>query len=120
MNQESSAIQILDPSVLESLRVYAKSGAFLKQVIEIFEQHARVSIEELCAALNLDDRESMQRVAHRLKGSCMNVGATLMAQNLRHLEQLTKSNETLAETQRLVAGLPSMLEDSCNALKSLL
>jgi len=120
MNQESSLVKILDPSVFESLRGYAKSGAFLKQVIEIFEQHGRVSLGELSAAAQLDDKESLKLIAHRLKGSCLNVGATLMAQNLRHLEQLTTSNETLDETQRLVAGLPAMLEDTCKALKSLL
>jgi len=117
MMQEPDLIKILDSSVLEGLRVYAKSGAFLQQVIEIFEQHGRVSLEELFAASAKDDSETVRRVAHRLKGSCLNVGATRMAQRLRHLEQLCVGNASGDDTHALIAELPEVFAETCNALK---
>ncbi len=117
MMQEPTPTKILDSSVLEGLRVYAKSGAFLQQVIEIFEQHGRLSLDELFAASETDDGETVRRVAHRLKGSCLNVGATLMAQKLRHLEQLCVANASRDDTHGVIAGLPDVFADTCNALK---
>src|SRR5690349_16102071 len=105
MDQPSTPIKILDASVLEGLRVYAKSGAFLQQVIEIFEQHGRMSVDELCAASANNDVESMRRVAHRLKGSCLNVGASLMAQKLRQLEVECATNSSGEDTHALIAEL---------------
>lgn len=119
MIQEPGPNKVLDSSVLEGLRVYAKSGAFLQQVIEIFEQHGRLSLDELFAASEQDDNESVRRVAHRLKGSCLNVGATLMAQKLRLLEQLCAANASREDTHVLIAGLPEVFADTCNALKSI-
>ncbi|WP_141734948.1 Hpt domain-containing protein [Oligoflexus tunisiensis] len=119
MMQEPTQPKVLDSSVLEGLRVYAKSGAFLQQVIEIFEQHGKASLEELYAASESDDNESVRRVAHRLKGSCLNVGATQMAQKLRHLEQLCAANATRDDTHVLIAELPDVFADTCNALKSI-
>lgn len=119
MMQEPSPTKVLDSSVLEGLRVYAKSGAFLQQVIEIFEQHGRMSLDELFAASESDDNESVRRVAHRLKGSCLNVGATLMAQKLRLLEQLCAANAAREDTHVLIAGLPEVFSDTCNALKTI-
>jgi len=120
MIQQTVPTKVLDSSVLEGLRVYAKSGAFLQQVIEIFEQHGRMSLDELFAASELNDIEAVRRVAHRLKGSCLNVGATLMAENLRLLEQLCAANATRNDTHVLIAGLPEVFADTCNALKTIL
>ncbi len=119
MMQEPTSAKVLDSSVLEGLRVYAKSGAFLQQVIEIFEQHGRMSLDELFAASKDHDSETVRRVAHRLKGSCLNVGATLMAQKLRHLEQLCAANASREDTHVLIAELPEVFADTCNALKSI-
>lgn len=119
MNGDWSQIRVLDPSVLEALRGYAKSGAFLQQVIEIFEQHGRTSVAELCAAAEADDRESLRRVAHRLKGSCLNVGAQRMAQMLRNFEVLTGENASGEDTHVLLASLAETLDETCKALKSI-
>lgn len=120
MNHETPLPKILDSSVLEGLRVYAKSGAFLQQVIEIFEQHGRTSVDELCAASASLDLETVRRVAHRLKGSCLNVGATLMAQKLKRLELLCAENPSQSDTSNLVSELPEVLDDTCKALKSII
>ncbi len=120
MNGDWSHIRVLDPAVLDALRGYAKSAAFLKQVIEIFEEHGQTSIAELCAAAQADDRESLRRVAHRLKGSCLNVGAQRMAQMLRSFEVLTGENASGDDTHVLLASLPDTLEETCKALKSIL
>jgi two-component system sensor histidine kinase/response regulator len=120
MMQEPTLPKVLDTSVLEGLRVYAKSGAFLQQVIEIFEQHGKASLDELYAASENDDSENLRRVAHRLKGSCLNVGASLMAHKLRQLEQLCAANAARDDTHGLITELPDVFDDTCNALKSIL
>ena len=53
------------------------------QLLELFLQSTPPLIEELRAA---DDAEVRRRAAHKLKGSCQNIGATFMATLCRTLE----------------------------------
>lgn len=111
---------IVDAAILGGLRVYAKSEAFLQQVVEIFEQHGQSSMDELHAAIGSDDLDAVRRVAHRLKGSCLNVGASLMVYKLRNLEQLATKNAPLPEVYAAVDNLTAVFSETCKALKSML
>ena len=77
--------EVLDSKVLSSLRWFALSDSFIPQLISIFEEHGRTSINELKVAFSSDDQESIRRVAHRLKGSCLNMGAGALASKMKAL-----------------------------------
>jgi HPt (histidine-containing phosphotransfer) domain-containing protein len=78
------AAELVDPTRLPELR--ADYGDVALQLLELFEQTAAETLGELRAALEADDREELRRLAHRLKGSARNVGATGMAQLSAALE----------------------------------
>ncbi len=120
------ASPIVDMSILQGLRAYARSAAFLPQLIDIFEEHGRTSLTELRLALSGQDIDAVRRVAHRFKGSCLNMGAQALASELRRFEttqvepQTTLSPKWPAEEVELTCqNLSSLFEETCKCLKSL-
>ena len=56
------------------------------QLIDLFMQGTPPLLGELRAAVEGGDAEDVRRVAHKLKGSCQNIGATFMATLCRSIE----------------------------------
>ncbi len=117
---------IVDMTVLQGLRAYARSAAFLPQLISIFEEHGRSSLTELHTALVGGDLDGVRRVAHRFKGSCLNMGAQALAEELRRFE-LAKTLATqdspvkwpIDEVEDTYSNLAHLFEETCKNLKSL-
>jgi two-component system, sensor histidine kinase and response regulator len=78
------AAELVDPTRLRELR--AEYGDVADQLLALFERTAAETLGELRAALAAGDREELRRLAHRLKGSARNVGATGMAELSAALE----------------------------------
>jgi histidine phosphotransfer protein HptB len=117
---------IVDMTVLQGLRAYARSAAFLPQLIDIFEEHGRSSLTELRTALVGQDVDAVRRVAHRFKGSCLNMGAQALASELRRFEiaqsdanQNSTSKWAVEDVESTYANLSSLFEETCKHLKSL-
>jgi two-component system, sensor histidine kinase and response regulator len=47
--------------------------------VELFVRSTPPLLEEIRTALEGADRDELKRTAHKLKGSCQNIGATFMA-----------------------------------------
>jgi two-component system sensor histidine kinase/response regulator len=56
------------------------------QLVDLFATTTPSLVEEIAAAVDRDDTEQLGRAAHKLKGSCQNIGATFMASLCRTLE----------------------------------
>ncbi len=56
------------------------------QLLDLFLQSTPPLLDELRAAVDGGDGEELRRTAHKLKGSCQNIGATFMATLCRALE----------------------------------
>jgi len=56
------------------------------QLVELFVRSTPPLIEEIRAALDGADGDELKRTAHKLKGSCQNIGATFMATLCKTLE----------------------------------
>lgn len=116
---------IVDMSVLQGLRAYARSAAFLPQLIDIFEEHGRSSLTELRSALSGQDVDAVRRVAHRFKGSCLNMGAQALATELRRFEasQFDAGSPQVKwphdEVETTCEALSHLFEETCKCLKSL-
>src|SRR3954447_6478307 len=78
------AAALVDATRLPELR--ADYGDVAVQLLELFERTATETLDELHTALDAGDREEVRRLAHRLKGSARNVGATGMAELSAALE----------------------------------
>jgi PAS domain S-box-containing protein len=76
--------QLIDASRMRTFRDdYADVAP---QLVELFATTTPPLVEEMSAALDRDDADELGRAAHKLKGSCQNIGATFMASLCRRLE----------------------------------
>ncbi len=82
----------LDPGVLASLRELG-DRELLKELGELFLEDVPPQLEALREAIEGGDASSVQRVAHTLKGSCGNMGATRMSTICAELEDVGRSGE---------------------------
>jgi HPt (histidine-containing phosphotransfer) domain-containing protein len=77
------------------------------QLLELFLQSTPPLLEELRAA---DDPEVRRRAAHKLKGSCQNIGATFMATLCRSLETAEGDvSETLDDLEEAFSSTEAAL-----------
>jgi CheY-like chemotaxis protein len=84
------------------------------QLIELFEDSTPPLLRELREGAAAGDAETIRRTAHKLKGSCQNIGASGMAAQV-------------AELERAATAAPEQLEDlevafeaTCDALRAAL
>jgi two-component system, sensor histidine kinase and response regulator len=80
------------------------------ELLDLFLQSTPPLIEQLRAACDAGDETALHRAAHKLKGSCQNVGAIGMA-------TLCRAIETGAEPARAIAELDASLEPTGAALQ---
>jgi CheY-like chemotaxis protein/HPt (histidine-containing phosphotransfer) domain-containing protein len=101
----------LDPAALERLRTLAQATtpALFAQVVEAFRTDAAKYLGALDDAAARNDRVSLQRTAHALRGASLNVGATAMAEVSRQLETVEEAGG-LADIAPLLAQLESAFQ----------
>ena len=61
-------------------------GDLATQLIDLLETTAVEAIDEIDAAIAVGDDDDLRRIAHRLKGGCLNLGASTMASACLALE----------------------------------
>ncbi len=97
----------LDRGVLAGLRELGDQE-LLKELAELFLGDAPARLEALRGAIEGGDAASVERVAHALKGSCGNMGATGMAATCAELEEAGRSGG-LARAPMLMERLEAEL-----------
>jgi two-component system, sensor histidine kinase and response regulator len=80
----------IDGDVIGSLRELGGSE-MLSELTQLFFEDTRSSMATLRKALEEGDAQSVERVAHNLKGSCDNMGATRMAAICAELQDVGTS-----------------------------
>jgi two-component system sensor histidine kinase/response regulator len=110
----------LDPTALENLRMAAgdELADMLEELIEVFNESAKESFDEIDSALTEEDRKRLNRAAHSLKGAALTFGSTTFAPAAFALERdsLEKEWPQLA----IQAGqLKDLLPDFAAALMEL-
>ncbi|HEX2108107.1 MAG TPA: response regulator, partial [Rubrobacteraceae bacterium] len=102
---------LLDWSVLAGLRELQDEGEpdVLSELIELFITEASAQLVSLRKAVEAGDAQSVERIAHTIKGSCGNMGAVGMETLCNELEQLGRSRD-LADAPALVSRLAEEFE----------
>jgi HPt (histidine-containing phosphotransfer) domain-containing protein len=84
------------------------------QLIELFVDSTPPLLEELRTAVDSADDESVRRAAHKLKGSCQNIGAGFMAELAANIERAATAAPGELE------GLDRIFADTRDALRAAL
>ncbi|CAM2065956.1 Hpt domain-containing protein [Sulfidibacter corallicola] len=101
------AQKYLDPRPIQAIPI-----ATLRLVVDMFESEVPSTLERLQTFLGEGDAESMGEEAHRLKGSCLSLGAVSMAEELKILQDFgfSKSLEKVpVHLERLAELFPPTL-----------
>ncbi|HLL40933.1 MAG TPA: response regulator, partial [Rubrobacteraceae bacterium] len=93
----------VDYSVLESLRELQGEGEpdILEELVGMFLDDAPSQLETLKEAAEKGDTQSIERLAHTLKGSCGNMGAVRMEALYSELENMGRSESLLDAPARI-------------------
>jgi HPt (histidine-containing phosphotransfer) domain-containing protein len=85
----------LDPKVIDSLRQLTAPGEpdVLAEVLKIFLEDVPKKIRSLQLAAEAGDAGQVARLAHSLKGSSGNIGATSMMDVCRRIDDLAKAGD---------------------------
>ncbi len=117
-SQQDQSMSPIDHAHLEDM-----SGGDTEFETELMQEFMRVTpplISNLETAISANDIDSIERVAHTLKGSCRSLGAAFMAEPCAQLESDARSNslnqpaELLAETQRRYDNLCAYIQKTWN------
>ena len=112
----------LDPQAVEQLRQLDPGGAnrLILRVVEAYRGSAEKLVPQLHDAMARGDLAGVRRVAHTLKSSSANVGASQLAQLCASVETMVRTGETAgldeavhamcAEVDRAVAALGQLQE----------
>ncbi len=86
---------VLDIGAIQRLRdIAAKTdAAFVNQVITLFERQVPAGIFDVEQAMTTGDNTKMWQSAHKLKGTCLNIGAKKLAELFRILEIKGKNGD---------------------------
>jgi HPt (histidine-containing phosphotransfer) domain-containing protein len=88
----------VDPQALENIRALQREGApdLLTEVIEAYLDATPKFLEKLKRAVSLGDIQAVQRVTHSLKSSSSNLGAVMVTNLVKKLEEITPTSRKKA------------------------
>ena len=101
--------------VVEQLRGMDEDGTFLQKIINAFLEKSPTDIAQLKIGLELQDPEQIRIAAHSFKSSSYNLGAHLLAELCKQMEQAGR-DRNLAEAAVLMDDIHREYERASEAL----
>ncbi|WP_419192655.1 response regulator [Kolteria novifilia] len=86
-------IPVLDRTTLDSLRNMVQADAAFTKILSVFRESGSATIDELKTAADAGNVDEVGKLAHRLKGSSSNLGATSLSNLARQIERSAKAGE---------------------------
>jgi len=116
----SGNIDVKTLSQIKAIIPEAAAGqAFLIEMIDIFTESTPSVIAEIKSAVSNGNAKSLEHFAHRLKGSCINIGARHMITLCETLERIGKSGVVADSNRQIVNELAARYADAETELKSI-
>lgn len=109
---------VLDQNALENLRpiTTVEGDNLLDKAIELFFETAPEEVATLKQAFVEHDAAKLAKIAHNLKSSCANLGATELAKKAISLEKIARQG-ALQGTEELIAAIAAELPLVLSALE---
>ena len=94
----------IDWSVIEALRAFSTDDDLLQEILASFHTNVNSSLPELERAARAGEAETTRFIAHRLRGTCGNIGAVRMQFLYARIEELGRAGVT-AGASELISDL---------------
>jgi signal transduction histidine kinase/CheY-like chemotaxis protein len=111
-------VALIDQRAIDALRESMGSDEEVAGLVTIFCEQAERDLGAMRVAWP-DDLGSLGRLAHRLKGSSLAMGAHALAECCRMLEQRAREGLPDQETAQLLCAVEGEYQLACEALRSL-
>lgn len=108
---------IIDKNVIEGLKEIGDQE-FLTEIIELFLAQSAVIVQDIKGFYSKSDATGLARAAHKLKGSCLNLGAQSLGSICQQIETDGNKND-LSQIEQLVKQVDSIYQETCEELKKL-
>jgi len=105
----------IDWSVIDALREFSTDDDLLEAILKGFHSNMNDSLPELECAARAGEADTTRFIAHRLRGTCGNVGAMRMQFLFGRIEELGRAGVTTG-TSELIGDLWSEYARVCAAL----
>ncbi len=108
---------IIDISVIEGLKEIGDKE-FVTELIEMFLQQSEDIMSEIRNYSENKDVDNLSKLSHKLKGSCLNLGAIDMSKVCQTIEHNTRENNIDSIEQHL-DSLENIYRETCEELRRL-
>src|SRR5205085_9855251 len=94
-NSQEKSGAVLNKSTIEKLRDMTRGPdqSFFKKVLQMFIDQGDELVIEISEALSAKDIRKVGSLAHKLKGSSLNLGAEVLAETCRIIELKSRNND---------------------------
>jgi PAS domain S-box-containing protein len=109
---------LLEPQTIDMLRELKKTSSdeILLELLDIFRLQTPTLLADIYNALDARDTDALERAAHTLKGSALNLGARMFAGQCLKIEQAAQDGD-FARAEASVPALQHCFETSLAALE---
>jgi CheY-like chemotaxis protein/HPt (histidine-containing phosphotransfer) domain-containing protein len=94
----------IDWTVIDALRQFSTDDDLLREILDSFHHNVNSSLPELERAARAGEAETTRFIAHRLRGTCGNIGAVRMQFLYARIEELGRAGVT-AGASELISDL---------------
>ncbi len=108
---------IIDINVIDSLKEIGDQE-FLDELIDIFFSQSEELMRDINDFSAKKDADSLNKASHKLKGSCLNLGAKAMSATCQKIETSSREND-LSQIDFNVSELIKLHQETCNELRKL-
>ena len=121
--EQSSApdASVISLAVLQALKKFQQTGEpdFVTELIDLFLDDTAVQLESLRVAVSKNDVPEVRRLAHLVKGSSGNIGATGLAELCHEIEKLDRDiGPYKSDVQNLLLKLQDEFRQVSEAFKA--
>ena len=111
-------LKVLDESQLECLAEAAGIEG-VRAILDAFWESTAELSSELCTAVASNDAQNIAALGHALKGSSANMGAALLANRARSIEEAAKSGN-MSDARIALTNFPKDIAETRQAIDEIL
>jgi CheY-like chemotaxis protein/HPt (histidine-containing phosphotransfer) domain-containing protein len=89
----------IDWTVIDALRAFSTDDDLLREILDSFHTNVNSSLPELERAARAGEAETTRFIAHRLRGTCGNIGAVRMQFLYARIEELGRAGVTAGASE---------------------